>query len=70
MFHVYKGVEAGSGNNIWVNNRLEELLHTKREVGTFFLKTISKVEHVELKEFLEIIADIKEVQIGVFLSLD
>ena len=27
------GVEAGSGNNIWVNNRLEELLHTKREVN-------------------------------------
>ena len=63
-------MEAGSGNNIWVNNRLEELLDTKREVGTFFLKFISKVEHVELKEFLEIIADIKEVQIGVFLLLD
>ena len=70
MQKTYKGVEAGSGNNIWVNNRLEELLHTKREVGTFFLKIISKVEHVELKEFLEIIADIKEVQIGVFLLLD
>jgi len=41
-------VEAGSGNNTWVNNRLDELLSIPREV-----------EHVELDEFLEIIADIQ-----------
>ena len=27
------GVEAGSGNNAWVNNRMDQLLNTKREVG-------------------------------------
>ena len=77
------GVEAGSGNNAWVNNRMDQLLNTKREVGLFrdlyFLfrifcqvppfrggvvsinSTSLQVEHVELKEFLEIVADIKEV---------
>ena len=29
------GVEAGSGNNAWVNNRMDQLLNTKREVGLF-----------------------------------
>ena len=78
------GVEAGSGNNAWVNNRMDQLLNTKREVGLFrdlyFLfrifcqvppfrggavsinSTSLQVEHVELKEFLEIVADIKEVK--------
>ena len=78
------GVEAGSGNNTWVNNRMDQLLNTKREVGLFrdlyFLfrifrqvppfrggavsinSTFLQVEHVELKEFLEIVADIKEVK--------
>ena len=36
-----KAVEAGSGSNIWVNQRLKELLETQREVA-----------HVELDEFL------------------
>jgi hypothetical protein len=48
VMHIL-AVEAGSGNNLWVNNRLEELVEMKREVA-----------HVELGEFLAIIADIME----------
>eukprot|EP00090_Calanus_glacialis_P030812 TRINITY_DN50104_c0_g1_i1.p1 TRINITY_DN50104_c0_g1~~TRINITY_DN50104_c0_g1_i1.p1 ORF type:complete len:196 (-),score=57.81 TRINITY_DN50104_c0_g1_i1:42-629(-) len=44
-----KAVEAGSGNNIWVNQRLKVLLDEEREVA-----------HVELDEFLWIIEDIQE----------
>ena len=36
-----KAVEAGSGKNTWVNQRLQELLEMEREV-----------DHVELAEFL------------------
>ena len=40
MEHI-KAVEAGSGKNTWVNQRLQELLEMEREV-----------DHVELAEFL------------------
>ena len=36
-----KAIEAGSGKNTWVNQRLQELLEEEREV-----------DHVELEEFL------------------
>ena len=36
-----KAIEAGSGKNTWVNQRLQELLEEEREL-----------DHVELEEFL------------------
>ena len=46
-----RAVEAGCGKNVWVNQRLEELVEEAEE---------REISHVEIDEFAAIIEDISE----------